>query len=215
MIESPFRFARPPHLAMVGLIGAGKSTMARSIATRMQIPLYPEGHSPYLPQFYRDMETYASTVQFERFAHRLEQATQIQRMERGGIQDRSHWEDLIFAKCLCEANKMKIEDFDTFYKLMNIVPFPTPTALIFLRVTPSVALGRIKERGIACEQSITLEYLQRLYDAYEIFIQDISKTTHVIVLEWNDPMPTDAAVELVVKALAEARNISLIDSIKK
>ena len=215
MTASPYHFSQPPHLAMAGLIGAGKTTLARSIAVEMNIPFYDEGHSPYLPQFYERMEDFAATIQFERFVFRYTQAFNIKNLGRGGIQDRSHWEDLIFAECLHKTGKMKTEDFETYSKLMAVVPLPVPTALIFLRVSPEIALERIRKRNIACEQSIDLAYLQELHVAYDAFIQEVSKKVHVIQLDWDEVAPVETVAPLISKAIAEARLISRIDTIKK
>lgn len=215
MTATPYHFAQPPHLAMVGLIGAGKTTLARGIATAMQLPFHAEGHSPYLPKFYADMEKYAATIQFERFVFRYTQASNIKNLGHGGVQDRSHWEDLIFAECLHKTGKMKTEDFETYTSLMSVMPLPVPTALIFLRVSPEVALERIRQRGIECEQGIDLVYLQELHAAYEAFIEEVSKKVHVVVLEWNEIAPIDTVVQLVTKAISEARLISYIDANKK
>ena len=51
---------------------------------------------------------------------------------------------------------------------------------IHLDVSPEESMRRIKKRNRDCESTITLEFLQKLYSAYEAFITDIACIIPVI-----------------------------------
>jgi deoxyadenosine/deoxycytidine kinase len=58
--------------------------------------------------------------------------------------------------------------------------------IVYLYISPEVVLDRIKLKSRDCETGITLEYLKRLYNGYEEFIGDISKTIPVLKIHYDD-----------------------------
>ena len=84
-----------------------------------------------------------------------------------------------------------------FYPLLEVVLGQSSTTrplqegrahdiIVHLHVTPEESLRRIRMRSRGCETSITLEYLQGLYEAYEEFIADISRVIPVIKVNWEN-----------------------------
>ena len=53
----------------------------------------------------------------------------------------------------------------------------------------------MRNRGV--ESGITLEYLTALYDEYEIFLQDISRTVPVIRVDWDHFRTADEMAEMI------------------
>jgi len=89
-------------IAISGLIGAGKTTLAKALAETMGLPAYyePVADNEYLADFYADQKTFAFPLQIYLLNARFRQHQQIIWSGRGGVSDRSIYEDQIFAKIL-------------------------------------------------------------------------------------------------------------------
>jgi deoxyadenosine kinase len=143
---------------------------------------------------------------------RFEQQQQIVWRKEGAVQDRSIYEDTVFAAMLTRSGHISQRDFQTYLDTFkNMSKFMShPNMLIYLNVSPEISMARIKERGRACEKGITLEYLTRLHEAYTSFIQHISKTVKVIQVDWT----TFQSPEVMAKKIYEKyKEMSIIQQI--
>lgn len=176
-------------IGISGIIGGGKTTLANELGTLMNLPVYEEPviDNAYLEDFYKDMTKNSFRLQVYLLNNRFKQQQQIIWMDKGGIQDRTIYEDQIFARVLCDSGHMDERDYKTYIDLFsNMSKFmKSPNLIIHLDVTPEESLNRIKMRNRECEKTITLEYLQKLHAAYEKFILEISKSIPVIRVNYN------------------------------
>lgn len=176
-------------IGIVGLIGAGKTTLTKRLAQEMGLPDHYEAitDNPYLEPFYKDMGAHAFALQVHLLNRRFCQHQKIIWDGKGAVQDRTIYEDAIFAKMLMEAGHMSRLNYQTYLELFdNMSKFMSrPNVIVMLDVAPEVSLQRIRERGRACEAGITLEYLQKLHKGYDDFIKSISKVIPVIRVNWN------------------------------
>lgn len=199
------------HIAMLGLIGAGKSTLAAALGQRLDLPVYPEpvAENPYLEDFYADMGAHAFAMQIYLLQVRFRQQQEIIWRGQGGVQDRSIYEDTIFARMLQRAGHMSARDHETYARLFDVTVdyMRRPDVLVYVYVTPEQALANIRTRGRPCESGITIEYLESLYAAYEEFVRDISRTTPVIRVD-NSTFPSvDDVAAAVAAGYGAASNI--------
>jgi deoxyadenosine kinase len=175
---------RAPFISFSGLIGAGKSTIAENISRFAELKLYkePVESNPYLSLFYADKAKHSFQLQIYLLKERFRQQQQIIWSEEGGVQDRSIYEDLVFARMLTKAGFMSELDLATYTDLFWVMArfMKTPSTLVFLEISPELALARIRERGRECEAGITLEYLQQLRAEYDIFLAEISDIVKVL-----------------------------------
>jgi len=171
-------------VSISGLIGAGKSTLATELSKALDVPAYyePVADNPYLDDFYKDMKTHGFPMQIYLLNERFNQHQQIIWQGKGAIQDRSIYEDGIFAKMLLDSRQ-----YETYKSLFaNMSNFMRkPDLIVHLDVTPEESLERIKTRNRACETSITIEYLRALHAGYEEFLEEISKTIPVIKVQYS------------------------------
>ena len=177
-------------IGISGIIGAGKSTLATALGKALDLPTYyePVDDNEYLADFYKDIRRYSFQMQIYLLNRRFHQHQQIIWHGRGGVQDRTIYEDPIFAKMLRDQELMDPRDYETYISLFqNMSHFMCkPNLIVYLDVSPEISLSRIESRGRGCEQTISLDYLQALYAEYERFLAEISRVIPVLRVGWNE-----------------------------
>ncbi len=177
-------------IGVAGIIGAGKTTLATALGEHLGLDVHyePVVDNEYLDDFYRDTRRYSFAMQIYLLNRRFQQHQEIIWRGRGGVQDRTIYEDAIFAKTLRDMELMDPRDYDTYVALFrNLSNFMCrPHSIVYLDVTPERSLERIRARNRPCEAGITLEYLQRLHDGYEEFLREISLLIPVLRVQWNE-----------------------------
>jgi deoxyadenosine kinase len=128
-------------------------------------------------------------------------------MEKGAVQDRTIYEDTIFARMLHEAGYIDQRDYETYLGHFNIMKrfLVYPDILIYLRVSPEVSMQRIQERGRDAESGIELAYMEKLHQGYESFIEEMKNYTRVLTLDWNQYQEMDEVVNLISEKAGEKR----------
>ncbi len=177
-------------IGTAGLIGVGKTTLADALGAHLGLDVHhePVDDNAYLADFYADTAKHAFAMQVYLLNRRFQQHQEIIWRGRGAVQDRTIYEDSIFAHVLVEMGMMAKRDYETYVSLFkNLSNFMCkPTAIVYLHSSPTTCFERIQSRGRKIEQVITLEYLQLLYQAYEEFVVDISRTIPVIQVDWEN-----------------------------
>lgn len=176
-------------IGIAGMIGAGKSTLATRLGELLDLPVYyePVKDNDYLADFYRDTARYAFATQIYLLNRRFQQHQEIIWRGGGGVQDRTIYEDAVFAKMLVKLGLMEERDYDTYLSLFRHMSnfMCRPSVIVYLDVSPERSMDRIRMRDRDVESGITLEYLQALYAEYESFIGDISRTVPVIRVDYD------------------------------
>jgi deoxyadenosine/deoxycytidine kinase len=207
-------FINPPFIGIAGLIGSGKTELTKNLSKRLDIPAYFEPVINYtlLEQFYGNMSRYGFQLQIDLLSNRFKQQQQIVWDERGGISDRTIYEDAIFARVLVKGGHMEQSEYATYIKLFSRMAnlMRRPTLIVYLRVTPEQSMERIIGRGREMEHGITIEYLRQLYEEYELFIQQISHSTPVLIVDWSDYTAVDSLIAAINKKLNCPRDITVV-----
>lgn len=198
-------------IGISGLIGAGKSTLAKALGETLKLPVYyePVIDNVYLEDFYKDMKKYAFPLQIFLLNKRFKQQQQIIWQGQGGVLDRTIYEDGVFARMLRDSGHMDERDYRTYMELFqNMSNFmQKPNIIVHLDVTPEESLRRINMRSRNCEAGIPLEYLKGLHAAYEVFIEDISRVIPVIKVDYEQFRTADEMAALIKKEYSKIANI--------
>ena len=190
-------------IGIAGLIGVGKSTLTKALASHLDLEVHhePVVDNEYLEDFYTDTARHSFAMQVYLLNLRFQQHQEIIWRGRGAVQDRTIYEDSIFAKTLMDMGLMHPRDYRTYRSLFrNLAHFMCrPTAIVYLDCSPGTALERIQMRSRDCEKGITREYLERLYKEYDVFVSDISRIIPVIRVSWEQFHDVEAVADAVTQ----------------
>ncbi|MGN6212167.1 deoxynucleoside kinase [Parafilimonas sp.] len=168
---------KPKHIAVAGNIGAGKTTLTELLSKHYKwIPQFEDvDHNPYLMDFYEDMPRWSFNLQIYFLNGRLNQLLDIHNGTETVIQDRTIYEDAhIFAPNLHDMGLMNKRDFDNyfnFFKTLQSMVQP-PDLLIYLKASVPTLVDQIQKRGREYEENIRLDYLKKLNELYNRWIEN-------------------------------------------
>ncbi len=164
------------HIAVAGNIGSGKTTLTQMLAKHYRwMPHYEDvEHNPYLVDFYEDMHRWSFNLQVYFLNNRLRHLIEIKSGKSTVIQDRTIYEDAyIFAPNLYEMGLMTKRDYEnyaSFFENLKTLVKP-PDLLIYLKASIPVLVDQIQKRGREYEENIRLDYLKRLNEFYNKWIE--------------------------------------------
>jgi len=174
---------QPKYIAVEGPIGVGKTTLASRLADSFEAELVLEGpqDNPFLERFYRDPRRYALPTQlyfiFQR-ARQYQAMRQADMFEPVRVTDFLLEKDRLFAQINLGDDELAL--YDLVYEKLAI-DAPVPDLVVYLQAPADVLLKRIAMRGIAYEQGITREYMERVSEAYARFFHHYNRSSVLIV----------------------------------
>jgi deoxyadenosine/deoxycytidine kinase len=169
------KIKKPKHVAIAGNIGAGKTTLTELLSKHYKwIPQFEDvDQNPYLYDFYEDMPRWSFNLQIYFLNSRLNQLIEISKGTETVIQDRTIYEDAyIFAPNLHEMGLMSKRDFDNYFDFFQNLRqmVNPPDLLIYLKASVPTLVGQIQKRGREYEENIRLDYLKKLNEFYNKWI---------------------------------------------
>lgn len=163
------------YIAVAGNIGAGKSSITGLLGKNFGWKTYYESvdNNPYLSDFYDDMRRWSFNLQIYFLSSRFRHQKEMQESDTSLIQDRTIYEDVeIFAKNLHDMGLMSDRDYENYCDLFEemVSYLRPPDLLIYLRAEVPTLVRQIQKRGRKYENTIRIEYLERLNGLYEDWI---------------------------------------------
>ena len=177
---------KPKHIAIAGNIGAGKTTLTEMLSKHYKwIPQFEDvDQNPYLFDFYDDMPRWSFNLQVYFLNSRLNQLLEISRGTETIIQDRTIYEDAyIFAPNLHEMGLMSKRDFDNYFDFFQNLRqmVKPPDLMIYLQASVPTLVGQIQKRGREYEENIRLDYLKRLNEYYNKWVEGYKEGPLLII----------------------------------
>lgn len=200
------------YIAIAGNIGSGKTSLAEILSERLGARILEESiDNPYLNDFYGDMSRWSFNLQIYFLGSRIRQTFDNLVLDENLVQDRTVYEDAyIFADNLHEMGLLPTRDFDAYMKIFDLVEsrIPRPDLLVYLKAGVPTLISQIQKRGRAYEMSIQEDYLARLNEKYDRWINTIYDGP-VVTIDMDredflmDPSVVDRLVERISKIKPE------------
>jgi deoxyguanosine kinase len=171
------------HVAIEGVIGAGKTTLANMLSEQLHARLVLERfeENPFLPKFYEDPEHYAFQTQIFFLLSRYKQQQdlfQADLFQDFLITDYIFEKDKIFAYLTLADEELKL-----YETLLNAIErnVPTPDLVVYLQCSTERLMSNIRLRGRKMEVNISEDYIRDLNEAYNYFFFRYKATPLLIV----------------------------------
>jgi deoxyadenosine/deoxycytidine kinase len=192
------------YLVVEGPIGAGKTSLARRLASRLaaDVLLEQPAENPFIARFYQDMARYALPTQlfflFQR-ARMIEPLKQPDLFSRPTVADFLLDKDLLFARVTLSGDEFAL--YQKIYESLR-PQAPAPELVVYLQASPAVLAERVKRRAAAFERGISEEYLALLVESYSRFFYHYTSSPVLIVNSDNlNFVERDADFELLVSRI--------------
>jgi deoxyadenosine/deoxycytidine kinase len=174
---------RNNYIVIEGLIGVGKTPLAKLLAERLEARLILEDleGNPFLNDFYKNQERHAFQTQMFFLLSRFKQQQELLEYDlfaQRTISDYLFAKDKIFASVVLDE-----KEFQLYQKVISFLErnIPKPDLVIYLQATPENLLKKIKERGKEYEKDIELTYLLDLNEAYNRYFFHYDETSLLVI----------------------------------
>ena len=177
------------YVAIEGVIGVGKTTLARLLqpAFDAEIILEVFEENPFLSDFYSDRERYAFQTQIffllSRYHQQRRTVQDIVSTGRNVIADYTFAKDSLFARI-----NIKGDELGMYYKVHEALAekIQKPDLLVYLQATTDTLMQRIALRDRPYERQMERSYIHELNLAYDEFFSKPFDHTPVLTIDSND-----------------------------
>lgn len=178
------------YIAIEGVIGVGKTTLARLLQPAFNAGLLLEvfEENPFLSDFYSDRDRYAFQTQIFFLLSRYHQQRRVvsEYLKGNGtlLADYTFEKDALFA-----GINLKGDELDIYYGVHEALAekVVTPDLIIYLKADTSTLMQRIALRDRAYERNMDINYIDDLNRAYDHFFSDKNnRRSPVLPIDTND-----------------------------
>ncbi len=175
------------YIAIEGVIGVGKTTLARLLQPFFEADLVLEvfEENPFLSHFYGDRERYAFQTQIffllSRYHQQKRTIPDVITREHNLIADYTFEKDALFA-----GLNLKGDELDMYYRVHEALAekIVKPGLVVYLRATTEVLMQRIAQRDRPYERDMDRSYIHAVNLAYENHFSD--RGASVLVVDTNE-----------------------------
>jgi len=176
------------YLSIEGVIGVGKTTLARQLQESFQAELLLEvfEENPFLTKFYEDRARYAFQTQIFFLLSRYHQQNRSvpEALQRGRnlITDYTFAKDALFARINLEGDELEM-----YYNVHDALAekIPRPDLVVYLSADSKVLMQRIATRDRTYERNMEEAYIATLNEAYEDFFDNYFQGVPVLRVDTN------------------------------
>ena len=177
------------YVAIEGVIGVGKTTLARLLqsAFNAEVILEVFEENPFLSDFYSDRERYAFQTQIffllSRYHQQRRTVHEIVAAGKSLLSDYTFAKDALFAQI-----NLAGDELDMYYRVHEALAekIQKPDLLVYLQATTDTLMQRIALRDRPYERQMERSYIDQLNVAYEDFFSKPFDHTPVLTIDTND-----------------------------
>ena len=177
------------YIAIEGVIGVGKTTLARLLQNTFDAEILLEvfEENPFLSDFYSDRERYAFQTQiFFLLSRYHQQRRTVNEMISTG---RNLFADYTFAKdALFARINLKGDELDMYYRVHEALAekIQKPDLLVYLQASTDTLMQRIALRDRTYERQMERSYIDELNQAYDDFFAKPFDHTPVLIVDTDN-----------------------------
>ncbi len=169
---------KTPFLAVEGVIGVGKTSLASRIAEKYSFALLKEivEENPFLGKFYDNIDEWSFQTEMFFLCNRYKQLNDIKvdYLDKNVpvVADYHIFKNTIFSEMTLKEN-----EFNKYINIYDILvsDMPKPNLIIYLDASLDTILRRISLRGREIEKNIDPNYLQTLSEGYAKFMESFQE----------------------------------------
>jgi deoxyguanosine kinase len=201
------------YIAIEGVIGVGKTTLARLLAPVFDADLLLEvfEENPFLSDFYSDRQRYAFQTQMffllSRYHQQRRGVTAILEAGKSLLSDYTFAKDSLFARI-----NLRGDELDMYCRVHEALAekIPMPDLLVYLRADTNILMQRIALRDRSYERNMEQNYIEELNRAYEEFFSQPYDGTPVLTIDTNplDFVHYPEHLSLIENRIRETLNLS-------
>jgi deoxyadenosine/deoxycytidine kinase len=171
------------YIAIEGVIGVGKTSLARKIKEKLTANIIFEQfeQNPFLEKFYNDRKRYAFQTQMFFLINRYKQQQGLQQEDLFSkflVCDYIFEKDRVFAYLNLSGEELKL--YESIFPLLNR-SLRKPDLVVYLQSNVDRLMYNIKSRGRRIERNLTRSYIDELSEAYNYFFFRYTSTPLLIV----------------------------------
>lgn len=177
------------YIAIEGVIGVGKTTLARLLQPAFHAGLLLEvfEENPFLSDFYADRQRYAFQTQIffllSRYHQQRRTVTELAGQFDNLVADYTFEKDALFARINLVGDELEM-----YYRVHEALAekIVVPDLIVYLRADTDVLMQRIALRDRPYERNMERAYIDEVNQAYEAFFADHQgRRSPVLVVDTN------------------------------
>lgn len=177
------------YIAIEGVIGVGKTTLARLLQNTFEADVLLEifEENPFLSDFYADRARYAFQTQIffllSRYHQQNNNVPKILAEKKNLIADYTFAKDALFAGINLQGDELAM-----YHKVHEALgeKIPKPDLLVYLQASTDTLMQRIAFRDRPYERKMERSYIDELNHAYEDFFSKPFDHTPILKIDSNE-----------------------------
>jgi deoxyguanosine kinase len=201
------------YIAIEGVIGVGKTTLARLLAPSFDADMLLEifEENPFLSDFYSDRTRYAFQTQIffllSRYHQQRRGVTAIVASGRSLLSDYTFAKDALFARINLAGDELQM--YNRVHEALA-EKIPLPDLLVYLRAATDTLMQRIALRDRSYERNMERGYIEELNHAYDDFFSKPYDGTPILTINTNplDFVHNPKHLKVIENRIRENLNLS-------